>query len=245
MKRSRVLEILPDEQAVGMRAAELTRDLAGELIAEHGRFMLALSGGSTPKIFHRALTRMKDALDWSKIHIFYSDERAVPPGDEHSNHRMAKETLIDQVPIPAANVHRIVADDGDAAGAARAYEKELLAIAPDGAIDLVFLGMGGDGHTASLFPGREPKKDGLVVATTAPPESPIAQRVTFSHRALERARTVIVLVTGASKAERLAEILGDRAVDLPLRKVLDARDSDTLLLVDEAAASKLEDSNRG
>jgi 6-phosphogluconolactonase len=234
--RSRRLEVLEDEQAVAERAAELARELSRQVIASRGVFAMALSGGSTPRLFHRALSRM-DGIEWTKIHVFYSDERAVPPDHEHSNHRMATETLT--APIPRANVHRIDADDGDTARAARAYERELLSIAPDGAIDLVLLGMGADGHTASLFPGREPAEDALVVAANAPPESPVERRVTFSHRALERAKTVMVLVTGAAKAARLAEILGDGDVDLPLGRVLDHRSSDTVILIDEAAASLL------
>src|SRR5687768_8225963 len=136
----------------------MTRDLA-----MGRRFSIALSGGSTPKLFHRALVAMKDELDWAKIQVFYSDERAVPPDHEQSNHRVAKETLLDHVPIPAANVHRIEADDGDTTRAATAYEREL-AEPPD----LVMLGMGPDGHTASIFPGREPADDRLVVPSIAP-----------------------------------------------------------------------------
>jgi 6-phosphogluconolactonase len=226
------IEVLRSEDAVAMRAAEMTRDLA----TGH-RFSLALSGGSTPKLFHRALAWLKD-IAWDRIDVFYSDERAVPPDHEHSNHRMAKETLLDRVPIPAGNVHRILADDGDTVRAAAAYERELLRFT-EGACDLVMLGMGADGHTASLFPGREPEDDHLVVAATAPPESPIERRVTFSYLALERARNVIVMVTGAGKAERLAEVLGERS-QLPLRKVFDRR-RETILLVDEQAASQLKE----
>ena len=241
--RSRRLEVLPDENMVARRAAALARDLAREVIPATGRFTIALSGGSTPKLFHRELVGMREHFDWQKIHIFYSDERAVPPEHEHSNHRMAKRTLIDAIAIPPENVHRVMADDGDAARAAREYEKELLAVTGDGVVDLCMLGMGNDGHTASLFPGREPAEDGLVQAATAPPESPIEQRVTFSHRAIAQARAVLVMVVGASKAARLAEILDGRG-DLPLRKVLDARGSDTLLLVDEAAAAQLSEETR-
>jgi 6-phosphogluconolactonase len=227
------IEVLRGEDAVAMRAAEMTRELA-----KGRRFSIALSGGSTPKLFHRALAGMTD-IAWDRIDVFYSDERAVPPDHEHSNHRMAKETLLDHVPIPARNVHRVHAEDGDTVAAAARYQGELLLFAEDGACDLVMLGMGADGHTASLFPGREPKDDGLVVAATAPPESPIERRVTFSYLALERARNVIVMVTGASKAERLAEVLGERS-QLPLRKVFDRR-RETILLVDEPAASQLKE----
>ena len=225
------LEVLKDEHAVAQRAAELTRDLA------KGRFSIALSGGSTPKLFHRALIPME--LDWSQIQVYFSDERAVPPDHEQSNYRMAKETLLDHVPIPAENVHRIDADDGDTERAAMVYQTQLILFTDGEACDLVMLGMGPDGHTASLFPGREPREGGLVVPALAPPESPIERRVTFSYSALERARKVIVMITGANKAERLAEVLGDRPVDLPLRKVLDRRSLETILLVDEAAAARL------
>jgi 6-phosphogluconolactonase len=241
--RSRRLEVLADETAVAKRAAELARELAHEVIASHGRFSIALSGGSTPKVFHRELVAMKHLFDWKKIHLFFSDERAVPKEHPDSNHRMAKETLIDWIGIPQENVHRVFADDGDTARAAREYEKELLEVTGDGTVDLVMLGMGGDGHTASLFPGLEPTAEGWVVAATAPPASPSAKRVTFSYRAIEQARAVLVLITGEGKAERLAAIL-EQKNDLPLRKVLDARGSDTVLLVDEAAATRLSKEER-
>jgi 6-phosphogluconolactonase len=241
--RTRRLEVFPNENAVARRAAALARDLAREVIPANGRFTIALSGGSTPRLFHHELVAMREHFDWKRTHLFYSDERAVPPDHEHSNHRMAKQTLIDALHIPPENVHRVMADDGDAVRAAREYEQELLAVTGDGTVDLCMLGMGNDGHTASLFPGREPPAGGLVVATTAPPESPIEQRVTFTYRAIEQARAVLIMVVGAGKAERLAEIL-DGPGDLPLRKVIDARGSDTLLLVDEAAAAQLSEETR-
>lgn len=236
------LEILETVEGVGERAAALTEQLAKQRIATAGRFTMALSGGSTPKLYHRALVARGDALDWSCIHVLWSDDRAVPADHEHSNYRMAKETLLDDVPVPEQNVHRIEADEGDHVKAAKAYETVLVEVA-QGMIDLVLLGMGDDGHTASLFPGREPEEKGLVLAAKAPAESPVERRVTFSYGAIERARNVVVLISGAGKADRLREVLLGEG-DLPMQKVLAKRKSNTWILVDEPAASKLPEETR-
>lgn len=232
------LEVLANAERIGERAAALTVRLAKGT----ERLTLALSGGSTPKVYHRALVARSDELDWSRIHILWSDERAVPPDHEHSNYRMAKETLLERVPLPDQNVHRIEADDGDHVRAAKAYET-VLQQTSEGVVDIVLLGMGDDGHTASLFPGREPEETGLVLAASAPAESPIEHRITFSYEAIARARNVITLISGGKKAARLHEVLLGEG-DLPMQRVLAKRKSNTWILVDEAAASQLPEETR-
>src|SRR5262249_44816422 len=156
-------------------------------------FVLALSGGSTPKLYHQAL--VKEPIDWSKVVVVFSDERAVPPDHESNNYRMASETLLSKVP---ARCLRIEADDGDNRRAAAAYERRLLDT-ESWPVDLLILGMGDDGHTASLFPGREVEGGEWVAAAQAPPASPIENRVTFTHRAIAAARHIAALITGAQK----------------------------------------------
>jgi 6-phosphogluconate dehydrogenase len=225
------LEVLPTADGVAERAAVLA---ASWIEAKAGVFTIALSGGSTPRKFHAALAKKR--IDWAKVHVFLSDDRALPKEHEHSNFRMAKETLFDRVPIPKENIHRIETELGPAE-AARAYERAIRAVVPGGRIDLVMLGMGGDGHTASLFPGMEPAGLGLVVASTAPAETPAVDRVTFSYDALAQAHRVVALVTGEDKASRLAEIM--QTSSLPLAKVLANRNEGTWVLADEGAAKLL------
>src|SRR5918912_4236836 len=144
-------------QEVARAAADRFVEIARAAIRERGRFSVALSGGSTPKRAYELLASedYRDKLDWSKVHIFFGDERCVPPNDAESNYRMANEAMLSRVALPARNVHRIQGV-GDAAANARLYEDELRTFFNDASwprFDLVLLGMGDDGHTASLFPG--------------------------------------------------------------------------------------------
>lgn len=216
-------------------------DLAAEAVADAfrastGRFTFALSGGSTPRMLYETLAKAP-AIDWSRIQVILGDERCVPADHEHSNFGMAWRSLLDRVPIPPANVHRVPCDHGDAKKAAKAYDAVVRELAP---VDLVLLGMGGDGHTASLFPPAPAGggEDALVIATVAPPKSPIPARVTLGYRAIREARRVLLLVTGKDKAARLAEVVRG-AAELPMSKVLRDRSSDVDLYLDAAAASDL------
>lgn len=246
------VEILPTPAAVAERAAERTREAADLAIAARGRFVLALSGGSTPRLYHEALvSQIRDTLDWTKVFILFSDERAVSPDHKDSNYRMAEETLLSALSIPSGNVFRIEADDGDHVRAALAYETLLVqhGLLP---ADLIILGMGEDGHTASLFPISEARpKNGALKATNgrwvihqeAPSTSPVGHRVTFSYAAIAAGRGVLGLITGHSKAARLAEVLMGPG-DLPMQRVLRQRQDNTILLIDQAAASHLVDATR-
>lgn len=199
----------PDADAVAAAAAEHLAEAARRASAERGRFRVALSGGNTPRLLYQrlALPELGPAMDWRRWEIFFSDERSVLPDDPQSNYRMVNEAWFSRVPLVASNVHRIQGEL-DSADAAARYEIEL----GDPPLDLVLLGMGEDGHTASLFPGTSAlaERERRVVAAKSP--VPPLDRVSMTLRALNEARTVVFLVTGAGKANRLAQVLAERAV---------------------------------
>src|SRR5580765_4243949 len=152
------IRVLKTPQELFAAAAEEVVRLADQAVAERGRFTLALSGGSTPKaLFNLLATNARATLPWDRMFFFWSDERHVPPDNPDSNYRMADEAMPSKVPVPAGNVFRIPAENPDAAAAADAYEQTLRKFfqLPEGIpnFDLILLGMGPDGHTASLFPG--------------------------------------------------------------------------------------------
>jgi 6-phosphogluconolactonase len=218
-------------------------------VAQHRRFTVALSGGSTPNRFYALLAGRRRAgtssIPWAKIHVFWGDERVVPPGHPDSNFRAANEALLVQVPIPQANVHRIRTEGRSPAGAAALYEHELRTFfrLPAGRFprfDLVVLGLGADGHTASLFPGSEALREDtrLVVAPLVAKLG--TQRITLTLPVLNNARAVIFLVSGEQKSEALARALqgGVGSEALPARLVR-PRDGVLRWLVDRSAARML------
>jgi 6-phosphogluconolactonase len=197
----------PDADAVAAAAAEHLAEAARRASAERGRFRVALSGGSTPRLLYQRLAtpELGAAIDWQRWEIYFSDERSVAPDDPHSNYRMAHEAWFSRVALPAANVHRMRGELSSAEAAAL-YEAELGAQP----LDLVLLGMGEDGHTASLFPGTPAlaEHERRVIPATSP--VPPHGRVSLTLRALNEARTVLFLVTGASKSRRLVQVLAER-----------------------------------
>src|SRR5512136_689183 len=151
------LHVFPDNPSFVKGSADFIADVAASAIAERGRFTIALSGGGTPKPIYARLagTGYRDRIAWEKAHIFFGDERAVPPDDARSNYRMVREAWLDHSPVPAENIHRIHGEDDPALEALR-YEQEIARFhraAAFPAFDLILLGMGDNGHTASLFPG--------------------------------------------------------------------------------------------
>lgn len=219
-----------DAEAVATRAA----DLVVRLIAERDEvFHVALAGGSTPERCHELLAERD--VDWSRVHVWLSDERAVPPDDDESNFLMVRRSLLDRVDIPDENVHRVLTERG-ADAAADAYEQELRAV---GALDLVMCGMGPDGHTMSLFPGRREVsiEDRLVVAVHDSPKPP-PDRITFTIPVIREARHTMLLVAGEGKAEALSKVLErvDPAVPASL-----LRNGRLEILADDAAAPSRHD----
>lgn len=186
-------------------------DEAQYALDNHSSFSVALSGGSTPKKFYDALTQSPEAkaLDWSKINLFWSDERAVPPTDPESNYGMAMK-FFSKAPFNSAKVFRMQADRPDREKAAQDYAEEILRHCHAGRFDMVFLGIGEDGHTASLFPGTDALKitDKLVVMNFIP--SLKAWRMTLTFHCINSARNIVVLATGPKKTAILHEILDSK-----------------------------------
>jgi 6-phosphogluconolactonase len=205
------LQIFADASEVARAAALHFIEIARESISARGRFSVALAGGSTPKRIYELLAsdELSVQLDWSKVHIFFGDERCVPPDDAESNYRMANEALLARVSLPDENVHRM-RGEGDAVANARLYEDELRGYF-DGdtwpQFDLVMLGMGDDGHTASLFPDTRALDVRTAWVTANWVEKFDTFRVTLTASAINHARNVLFIVTGAGKAERLEEVL--------------------------------------
>jgi 6-phosphogluconolactonase len=234
------IEIAPDPGALArLAAAEVARRAAAGAAAR-GRFSLALAGGETPRRTYRLLAAPPhlEAVPWAALEIFFGDERCVPPDDPASNFGMAREALLSRVPVPPGRIHRIRGEAPDAEAAAAEYEAELrAALGPGARLDLVLLGMGPDGHVASLFPGSEALAETARLARAALAPSPPARRISLTLPAIDAAGAAILLVAGAEKAERVAEVLSGRSPELPAARVRPA--GGTLWLLDAAAASRL------
>lgn len=242
------VEIFPDRNALVRAEAERFVKLAEDAIAARGRFLVALSGGNTPKPLYELLATPPYAgqIDWSRVHLFWGDERCVPPDHPDSNYRMTREALIDRVPIPPENVQRIRGED-DPSQAAAAYERTLRDyFGPDDpparSFDLVLLGMGPDGHTASMFPGTAAPTEARRWAMAVHIERPRDMwRVTLTTVVLNAAADVTFLVAGADKAPRLHEVLEERSErPVPAQRIQPARGS-VHWMIDRAAAAQLRD----
>lgn len=239
--------VVSDAAALAQEAARRFVSLAEAEIAERGRFTVSLSGGSTPRALFQLLTQPPHvtSIDWDRVHVFWGDERTVPPDDPQSNYRMAREALLDHVPIPPTQVHRILAEN-EPADAARRYAETLAEVfelepgeVPE--FGLMLLGIGADGHTASLFPGTRAldETERLVVENVVPQLDTV--RITLTVPVLTQARHTIVLAAGPDKAEAI-----QRAIEGPydpmqtpaqfVRKSV----GEVIWLLDEAAAAKLQ-----
>jgi 6-phosphogluconolactonase len=196
--------VAADLSALVDATAARIRDVAAAAIAARGRFRVALAGGSTPRALYPRLT---DGIDWPRVEVFFGDERAVPPDDPQSNYRMARETLLARVPLPAAAVHRWRAEAADLDAAARDYEQALCAGARPPWLDLALLGLGPDGHTASLFPGTAALAEETRLAVPVDLPAVGGRRLTLTYPALRGAGAVVFLVAGAEKAPALADAL--------------------------------------
>ena len=205
------LHVFSTADALAEAAAEYVVHLAHAAVTERGRFSLALSGGSTPRALHAHLAAepLRSDVDWGRVHVFWGDERCVPPDHPDSNYRMARETLLNHVPIPPAQVHRMPGElpPAEAAVAYEAELREFFASAAWPAFDLVLLGLGDDGHTASLFPGTAAlaETERWVAANWV--EKLDTWRLTLTVPAINQAAQVVFLVAGAAKADRLRQVL--------------------------------------
>lgn len=237
-----VIHCLADAGALADAAAAWIAGALARAIAERGRASIALAGGSTPRALHARLAGAPvPAIDWAVVSIYFGDERCVAPDDPASNHRMARESLLDLVPVPAAQVFRIEGELAPDDAAARYHA--LLAAAPP--LDVVVLGMGDDGHVASWFADTPPFPDGALAVASTSPRPPHA-RVTLTDRAIGQARDVVLVVSGAAKAARLAEVHAELCAGepvLPAARVT-AAGGVPRWFIDEAAASALPRSNK-
>jgi 6-phosphogluconolactonase len=229
-------------------AAERIAGSARQAIARAGRFTWALSGGSTPRRLYTLLAsaRFAKRVDWSHVHFFWSDERCVPPEDAESNYRMARETLLDAVKPPPENVHRILGE-AEPSRAATSYEEVLREHfharedASPPRFDLVLLGMGTDGHTASLFPGTAPLFDKTRWVMANHVEEISSWRVTLTPVIINAAEQIVFLVVGADKADRLKQVLQRKPdVEALPAQLIQPTHGELLWLVDADAGARLE-----
>ena len=206
-----MIRICDDLAALNMAAAALFVEQADKAVLQQGRFSVALAGGNTPRLLYETLSRPAFAkrVDWRRVHLFWGDERCVPLDDLRSNYAMARSTLLDQVPIPPANIH-LFYNGGSPHAAADYYEKMLQSHFTDqpAGFDLVLLGLGEDGHTASIFPGAGPEDDGRLVVVAQKPGEDI-MRLTLTVPMLNRSCLVLFIVSGAAKAGILKRVLTD------------------------------------
>lgn len=236
--------IFKDIEELSRSAAMLFNEQAAQSMADQGRFLVALNGGNTPtRLFQLLATDFREGVDWTRVHVFWGDERCVPPDDPGSSYGQAREALLSRVPIPEGNVHRIKGELGPAE-AAKDYARILRDFASPPfewpRFDLVYLGMGEDGHTASLFPGSPVEAPEPTLPVSAHYQDRPANRVTLTPVVFNRARMVVFMTTGEKKAHALAEVLGNgyNPKRYPARRIK-PEDGRLIWLVDEAAASKL------
>ena len=244
MPSPRSIEVLPTAADLFHAAAEEFISVGRSAIGAQGRFTVALSGGSTPKALYSLLATNYATFPWNRVFLFFGDERHVPPTDPESNYRMVNEALLTKITIPSENVFRVSGENPDALAAAADYEAQVrrfFALKPSEfpRFDLILLGAGPDGHTASLFPDSEAleEKTRLVVANWVAKFN--THRITFTFPVLNHANEVMFMAIGADKADMLQQILeGKSSPPLPSQRVQPS-EGKLLWMLDEAAAAKL------
>jgi len=227
-----------DNDSLRSRLAQEFSDEASRAIARRGFCTIAVAGGSVAVEGLPALATL--SIDWQRVHVFWADERAVPPTDPESNYVSAKAVWLEPAGVPLVNIHRMRADDADLFVAATAYESEMRAVlGASGQLDFVLLGVGPDGHVASLFPGHPAlsEQHRLVTAVIDAPKPP-PRRLTMTMPVLAHAERLIVMAFGASKAAMVAETISQEDSRLPVSMVL-RRSRRPLVLADSDAASLL------
>lgn len=239
-------EVFEDADQLARSVAERVVALAGDTVSRKGSCVIALAGGSTPKRLYQLLAtdEFRDQIDWSSLHIFVSDERHVPLDHPESNFGMAQETLLTHVSVPDDQVHS-VGVDFTPADAAAAYEHAIrTALNASGddvpQFDLILLGIGGDGHTASLFPGTAALevRDRLVAENWVPQQD--SMRISFTIPLLQAARETILMATGEDKADAVARTIeGEPDLNETPSQLLRDAQGPVIFALDRAAASKL------
>ena len=240
------ITVAGDPDAVYRAAAGVFARASADALAARDVFRVALSGGSTPKGFYSLLASdetFRSAIAWDRGEFFWSDERHVPPDHPESNYRMAQDSLLAEVPVKANRIHRVRAELPDASVAAIAYEVDIRrtfdAYGSIPRFDLILLGLGADGHTASLFPGTPAlaERSRLVTANQVPA---LGERITMTYPLLNAARLVMFVVTGAGKAAAVRAVLqpDPNAPDLPAR-LIKPEDGEVVWVLDREAAGQL------
>jgi 6-phosphogluconolactonase len=231
-------KILPDSASLITAAAEHFVATARAAIAKRGVFFVALAGGSTPKGLYQKLTTSPylEQIDWARVHLFFGDERCVPATHDDSNFKMARQAMIDLIPIPAENVHRVPTESGDAAEVAVRYAETLKGVMEDEPFDLVLLGLGPDGHIASLFPETPALTVTDTLTTSLYVEKFDSYRVTITYPVINAARQVIVFIAGEAKAEIVKDITTEAVSGLPVQGL--APQGDYYWFMDQAAAGQ-------
>lgn len=239
------IRVLPTQSDLFRAAAVEFAELARQAIRENDRFTVALSGGSTPRgMFSLLASGLIPNIPWGKIFFFWGDERHVPPDNPESNYRMANESMLSTVPVPAQNIFRIHAEGKDANAVAANYEQTIqnfFALKPGEfpRFDLILLGMGPDGHTASLFPGTAALQETKKIFVANWVEKLGDFRFTLTYPAINHATEVAFLVSGADKAATLAQVLENKNAGLPSQKIA-PEDGKLVWFADEAAAKNLQ-----
>ena len=238
------IKILPDRDMLVRFTAERILRIASATLEVNNRFSIALAGGSTPEPIYRMLgEKFADTLDWSRVHIFFGDERCVTPDHEESNYKMVKATWLDHITIPNENIHRIKGED-DPQTAATAYADDLTTFFADeeGTFDLNLLGMGGDGHTASLFPNTPAvhEKDALMIAHHVKAKGNL-WRISQTFSTILKSNNIMFVVSGESKAPALKQVLeGDYDPDTyPSQVIVHSKHQHVVWAIDQAAAQQL------
>jgi len=243
------LRILPTPADLFRAAADEFTRAGREAIAARKRFTVALSGGSTPKSLYSLLAAEYAGFDWSRTFLFFGDERHVPPKDNESNYRMVNESLLSKISLPAVNVLRVKGEYSNAQAAAAEYESQLQIFfsLPPGQVprfDLILLGMGPDGHTASLFPGSDGVKEQskLVIANWV--EKFKTWRISFTFPVLNNAAEIMFLASGPDKADMVQHVLEGKNDPPYPSQLVQPRDGKLLWMLDDAAAGKLAPATR-
>lgn len=227
-----------DAQALIEAAAQHFVVTARAAIARRGEFFVALAGGSTPKGLYQKLAAepYRDQIDWARVHLFFGDERFVPATHDDSNYKMAREAMIDHVSIPADNVHRVPTEQGEPATVAAMYADTVKDVLKDQPFDLVLLGLGPDGHIASLFPETPALDETDKTVTSLYVEKFDAHRISFTYPTIHAARQVIVFIAGEGKAAIVSDIRDQRVSGLPVQRL--APHNEYYWFMDKAAAGQ-------
>ena len=241
-----IINIYPDEETLVEQSADKISGLIHQTLTEQEICTFVLSGGSTPEALYSKLSSVpyNHTIQWGKVHFFWGDERCVPPGHADSNYRMAKESLLDHIELPPENIHRISGEISPGT-AAEEYEQAVRKYVPDGnglpRFDITLLGIGDDGHTASLFPDTPVLKEQKKLVASVHVPALASWRITLTYPVINNSKSILFLVKGASKAKIIGQVLSGSNPDnrYPVQNI-NPQDGQVIWFLDKEAAAKLE-----